>query len=491
MLKFLLLLLFVSSAGCLKIHNVADKKFATAVHDDSDTEALLIRKVHFPTWQIYYAFNNCSNAATTAEQKQYHEKTIADYLKIWINPLRQLTNRKLIGDQPSDFEFIHYTGHLSQHHTFKDLPRITEDADGHELAVIIDCQASGFGRADGLLVTPPINSAESKAKLLKSLGHTFGLLDTHNYWDHITNGMQAASVMGKIYTYDKSGTPLLGNDDIKGIEWLYRFFHKKHLSLHAVPMDMKDCFYVGYIYVENEWEEGACRPRDLFIHLLGQAHVYEKNHSNLQAAFLTLEKSIASSKSRNTNNYNIDAQDKRGNTGLHYAVLLGAWSLWSKHDDSNASPCQSCEKRGVDSSAYDITKAWQSSLAKVLEPKFKPCTGKKNDNSACVEVNKENNRGDTALHYAASTGYTKAVKMLLARQETNLRAKNKYNEIPCSLAQKPLIDLQEIGLISIKVKSTKIEQLLQAIRAARTEIVKLLTRKGACEKQPRGNNLAL
>ena len=495
MLKCFLFLLLASSGGCILGNNVADKKFFTAVHDDRDSfKGLLIRKVHYPTWRIYYAFDNCDNETITAEQKQYHQKIIADYLKIWIKPLRQLTTDKLIGDEPNDIEFIPHTGNLSAYNLSREYKRINEGDDEHVLTIIISCQAGGYRGIGmyggvGILGLPLINSAAKTGWLLTSLGNSFGLLGTRD--NFITNGMDAASVMGQIYTYDKNGTPLLADDDIKGIQWMYRFFHKERLASHAAPTSVRDCVYAGYIYVGNEWEEGACRPRDLFMHLLRQAHAYEKNHHNLQAAFLTLEKSVAKTWGRNARDYNVDAYDDRGNTGLHYAVLFGAWSLWSEHNGTNTLPCHTCEGLSIDSSAYNITNTWQHSLAKVLEARFKPCTGKKDDNSACVEVNKENNRGNTALHYAASTGYTKAVELLLTRQEINLFAKNSDNETPCSLAQKTLVDLQQIGLTSIKVKPTKIEQILQAIRAARTEIVRLLTDKSACETQSLDNSLSL
>ena len=104
-----------------------------------------------------------------------------------------------------------------------------------------------------------------------------------------------------------------------------------------------------------------------------------------------------------------------------------------------------------------------------------------NAGKACIEINKTNHDGNTALHIAALTGYTEAVKLLLARAEIKAQIKNKNNKTACDIAKATLNSLSAAKLSDLKIMPEQTTAKIQAINNARTEIVSLLTAKNACK----------
>ena len=472
-MQVLFFLLLIISSGCKFQLHVGDKKFATAVHDFRNEEEILIRKVHYPQWQIYYVVTDCNKQEITAAQIKKHQEAIVTAIQIWLQPLHKLTDHKLIGSDADDFLFIPYEGKVAKHRAFSELPWITGTSEGHELEVVINCQNKWVGR-EGWIVTPLSDGQREAIGMLQNLlGRAFGLLDTSELYDHLSDGAQPASIMAQVFTYDKKGLPRLAQDDSNAIQWLYRFFHRQHLKPHIKPVGRTDCPYRGYRYIENEWEEGSCRPHALLTHLLKQAHLYEKNHRNLQATFGTLKKVRISNKTDEIYNYNFNAKDNKGNTGLHYAVLFGAWSLWTEHNPNHTLQCSSCAGDG-----YSLASIWQASLTKILQ-EIKPCIPMETE-KVCIATNQDNNNGNTALHYAAQTGYTKAVELLLTLPHINPQLKNMWGKTACDLAQEPVVNLKQAELFSIKTVHKDIRTKLRAIQEARQKIVALLKKHKAC-----------
>ena len=473
-MRVLFLLILIMSGSCKFQLHVSDKKFITSVHDFQGEREILIRKVHYPQWQIYYVVTNCDAQEITAAEIKKQQAAIVTALQIWLQPLQRLTDHKLIGSHPDDFVFLPYEGKVGEHRRFHELPWITGTPDGHELEVVINCQNKWLGR-EGWIVAPLIdNKKEARARLQNLLGRAFGLLDTSKIYDHLSSGTQPASIMAQVFTYNEKGLPRLAQDDRKAIQWLYRFFHRRRLKPHITPVGLTDCPYLGYRYVENEWGEGSCRPHNLLLYLLKQAHLYEKNHRNLQASFGTLKQVNVSNKEDKIYSYNLNAQDEEGNTGLHYAVLFGAWSLWTEHNPNNTIHCSSCVGDG-----YNIISRWHKSLQEILQKTIKPCLPLETEN-VCLATNQTNNNGNTALHYAAQTGYVAAVELLLARPKINPRLKNIWGKTACELAQEPIANLKQLELGSIKTSYEDLNVKIQAIQAARQKIIALLTQKNAC-----------
>jgi len=193
----------------------------------------LINKVHFPQWDIYYTFKKCKedvgiDGITKAQEKK-HEAAITKMLKVWLQPLKALTNKRLIGRD----DFVYKRLALKE---FKRLPKITAGEEGAELQIIFQAHAlelddwavpcRGYYTSQDLKVSL-IKTDEDVSVLLHELGHAFGLHDTYAPWgrtgDFVTHGVQPASVMSSNGFDD---TLTLGDDDINGMHWLYRYFQR-------------------------------------------------------------------------------------------------------------------------------------------------------------------------------------------------------------------------------------------------------------------------
>ena len=474
--------------GC-KIHRpVADKKFSTFVQAGiaylplNDTTNLT-RKVHYQQWRICYAID-CPITMTkqqkniTTSYKKRHEELITKALKTWLQPIDELTNKKLIGSNPDNFYYRYFTNDINSMckiNKLKNKNISIGDGEDYTLKVVfLDTQDQQLrGKyTGGAIYTPCLSNDGAHTTLLHEIGHAFGLLDTYPGRDKVTYGLQPPSVMSCFFDNDKKYA--LTNDDIKGIQWQYRYYQSNNLKQGIAPVSLTTCPFPDYEYVQTN-EGGACRPKHLFMHNLQQAHHFEKTHSNLHYAHKLLESLFLAVgvRKKSVANLDVNYQDKLGNTGLHYMVLFGAYSLWSNPQRQNSHLCDTvgCPPN------YDIAPIWSQQLAESIGAN-KSCNP--NIDTNCIDINKQNNNGDTAIHHAVRTGYVQAARLLLAHPKLDTKIKNKQNKTACDLAKQKVKGLQEANLCDIKIKKTKIAEKIHAISIARSKILNLLSMKNAC-----------
>lgn len=143
------------------------------------------------------------------------------------------------------------------------------------------------------------------------MGHVFGLGDTYieqgndTYWHHNeseggnskTVGRQPLSVMNSSYllALNEDLQLQLGEDDIAGIKWLYKYFITKNIDVDDCPAD--------YLF-ENSTK--GCRPRYPLIFAIKQ--------NDWDTAKVILDNR------HDDPTTNINQQDELGNSALHYAA---------------------------------------------------------------------------------------------------------------------------------------------------------------------------
>lgn len=441
--------------SCKFSRHDAGEKFATftqTIDARIHEENILIRKVHYPQWRICYEIE-CPNSNIAAKK---YEDAITKALQTWLQPLAELNRKKLIGSDPDDFSYYLNTTDKTCYY------EALNSKDKYQLYVMfIDLRAMGKRGTytQKTVHTPCLSDSDAHEILLHETGHAFGLADTYPIRDDITFGFQPPSVMSG---FDKSdGKNALADDDIKGVQWLYRYYQRDKLKKGITPVGLKECPFPDYEYVEAQ-DGGACRPRYIFMHNLKQAHHFEKTHSNLHYAHivldnLTLSSFVGASKG-GVSDLDVNDQDDTGNAGLHYMVLFGAYSLWNDHPKPN-------------DLTYGTVPIWTETLAKFL--KDQSC--RPNHQTNCIDVNMQNNNGDTALHHAARTGYVQAARLLLAHKRLDAKIKNKQGKTACDLLKQNLQGLQEAGLEDLKVAEK-----IHAIQGARSKIFNLLDAHNAC-----------
>lgn len=468
-LSSLAMLLFMMT-HCTPQEKVSEDKFRTLFQSNSDDKLLLslllINKVHFPQWEIYYTISEHEDGVkVTAALRQQYEEHLTRALQAWLQPLTTLTDKKLIGSDPDDFVYIYKSADET-----RKLPPITADEDGRELLVNFGSRAQYTGEYGTVYLYRIGERARSQAALLHELGHAFGLDDAYKsrYDGQPPSVMNYAELASR---YD--GQLRLEEDDIYGIQWLYRYVHRDKLKAGIAPVELTDCPFPNYEYVDKKI---GCLPRHAYTYNLKQAHLREKFHSDL----------IYTQRALNQAGDHPRAEpDEDGNTGLHYAVLFGAWSNWSdyypiKTEASGFSDPTDYPLKiiGIED-ASNFRDSWVKMLDWVLrDERIKTCSHEETNN--CIEINHVNNDGDTTLHFAAMTGYTKAAALLLARAEIDAKIKNKQGNTACSIAKQQLNSLSAARLDDLNIKPEQTATKIQAINSARAEIVGLLKAKNAC-----------
>lgn len=340
-------------ASCKIFNSVSERKFGGIEHAFSNIEdikrvAFLTNHIHKKKWKIVYGFGCdsqlCSKSKVpykdkkllTAEEKRKHKK-IARYvenkiswaLDTWLAPIRKLDlNRKIITKQ--DFEFVELTPEPDELSSSgfiypPDQLKANNLLDNSDLMVIIGGIISYAtpNRAQELfpepLSVPPhvyirhdvgvTNIAASQDweyLLLHELGHAFGLVDT--YPDTLANiHGQSASVMS-LALRDYQTTPSLAADDIRGMEWLYYFYHDRQ------KLKKNECFFADYEVVKDDVGLKACRPIYPVIHEIKQAYFKEQHGNTAEAKGFMVNAIQISQDLKNK-------KDKGGHTALHYAVM--------------------------------------------------------------------------------------------------------------------------------------------------------------------------
>ena len=258
--------------GCKKpTDSTSEEKFARLRELNNERFKHLIKYIHAEKWQIVYGFygkeKTCSSPvllknkdSLSDEEKKKRdaitlqmENNIANALDTWLSPLRKLGLQKRIITK-EDFEFKELApiripwsggGLLLYSYTAEYLKKnnLLSTAD---LTIAFGCgrEDYSFGIA---WVTPvlaffpephqippniyvyeasiPPESKQHKNDqhilLLHEIGHAFGLADTYDVFG------QSMAVMSNVLQLNNlADTPSLEADDIKGIEWLYYYYHQ-------------------------------------------------------------------------------------------------------------------------------------------------------------------------------------------------------------------------------------------------------------------------
>ena len=177
--------MLLANLNCKQQGDASEDKFSTFIQANIDEyneyhkDTSLINKVHFPQWDIYYTFKVCRDKididGITEAQAKKHEAEITKMLKIWLQPLTTLTDKKLIGSEANDFVYKRLT--LSE---FEQLPKITADEEGAELKIIfyskLIVENGTTDRCAGSYDTQKVNVSlittdKDAGDLLHELGH--------------------------------------------------------------------------------------------------------------------------------------------------------------------------------------------------------------------------------------------------------------------------------------------------------------------------------
>lgn len=338
----------------LFMFDISEKKFASIedtvgnVFTDLKRVEFLTKHVHKKSWQIVYGFacGNplCSSSTipykdkrllTVAEKRKhrmiatYVEGKITWALTSWLAPLKQLKlDKKIITSQ--DFKFTELTPEADKLSSSRFIYTPEQLKANNllattDLAVIIGgrtsyaCPQRSWELFPLPLKLPPfvyvrhdigISDARGTRRwehlLLHEIGHAFGLVDTYpNVW--VDTQGQSASVMN-IALRDGRIFPALAADDIKGMKWLYYFYHDQQ--------KLKDnkCVFDDYEIVESDKGGKVCRPIYPVIHEIQLAY-FKEQHGNIDEARIFMASAIKISNALQ------NKEDKSGRTALHYAVI--------------------------------------------------------------------------------------------------------------------------------------------------------------------------
>ena len=343
-MRISLLILFLLGAffACKKQSvNTSGGKFAAQLNDPMWGENnRLISHVHKSEWTIAYEFHRSCNIVSFSEDKAF-EDAISRAIQLWLEPIQKIAgsidksvavNLKYTNTPPLEpphgqhnktpKEQSHQTLQIikTQEEFFKEnnvklhIHFSCSSGTSHTLAspsklpsinMLYDYVGEHTARHDKLIG----DSYFSFAVLFHEMGHAFGLLDTYppRKAGQIThNRGQPASIMSCSLTGDA-----LGEDDIKGIQWLYRYTHAKE----TIPKE-NPCFFDDY----EKLTPGVCVPKHPLITRLKQAEAHDRLGNIYSANYIITgtDRMVDQHVVHDTNK--INAQDEDGNTALHLAV---------------------------------------------------------------------------------------------------------------------------------------------------------------------------
>ena len=319
-------------------HSHADAKFVTLVQSlGEDVKPYsLLHKAHNAALTIRYGFAPECNGKYTSKQV---EGDITKIMNLWLQPLRDWPERSTSDAIVASFSYLQ--GTASDKHDPFELGRkyrTLSGAEGSELDITFYCER---GRSFMIFGITPLQihlyeEAAEKYSLLTlthEIGHVFGLNDTYVEYENTNSGRrfeakgqlrynqsdcgsqemigcQPLSIMNvDAWLVEDHNNPHLGEDDIAGIRWLYRYLVTGDV---ACPQ--------GFIY---EMTTGGCIPEDPLDFAMKQGDIDN-------AIELLSERGLS-----------INAHDEKGNTVLHYAAQRAASHggyFYRKGVEAGASP---------------------------------------------------------------------------------------------------------------------------------------------------------
>ena len=268
-------------------------------------------KVHRKHWDISYRYgNDCP--ADQKRNPQELEQAITKALRMWLAPLRPLTKRPIVND--------------FRYHLNADLAEV-------DMRITFECTISHSSARLSNRKNPDITLREGTevhfimSSIVHEIGHAFGLTDTYSgvkingYPRSSTGGLketvgtQPSSVMSAHMNVVGDGNKL-GEDDKRGIIWLYKYFFDGLADDCFLPdgsrrffpqecdynfLAIDDCFFSDYVFEEDP---RGCVPRYPLI--------FEVKHGWPEYALQLLEEDPQ---------IDVNAQDDAAMTALHYAVM--------------------------------------------------------------------------------------------------------------------------------------------------------------------------
>ena len=488
-IKILLLSTVMLVTACSGEQPAAETKFVALDQERGywlGSPPFLIKKVHRPQLRVAYGFddnNYCFNRFTGRYGEQLLARVSAA-LRVWLGALAARTN--IVDNFSYEFRKVRYRASRPSlgYGWFEDKP---------DLAIIFHChRGRSFMRTQSIPTLHMLMASDTSdynrmtalryyraSTLLHELGHAFGLGDT--YVDrtrlarrtkrynrstggvNTTTGQQPIAVMNhhRHVALDEDGALQLARDDRAGMRWLYERYISKETGRRGCPFEYR-----------RERKTKGCAPAYSLIYAVKQ-----RNWAVVRA-ILRDDKSI-----------DISAQDKLGNTALHYATQATGTEgsdLYVYLIDKGAD--DSIRNRDGDSAA-DVRRrndsvprtlaalivaemqrgatayaAWLLDYAlrqhdthsakralRDLKARLDLCDLQEMTllqraassgytrvvqlllQQPAVEVNKQCASGLTALHAAASMGHIEPAKLLLAHPHIDANIKNVTGDTPHSL----------------------------------------------------------
>ena len=273
---------------------------------------ILAWKVHKKHWDISYRYGDDCSADQKRNPKEL-EQAITKALQMWLEPLRSLTKRPIVND--------------FRYHPNADLADV-------DVRITFQCKlSSSYALLDSMknpdvVLREGTEASRVMNSLVHELGHAFGLADTYLGAQIFggdsfpstgglkgTVGTQPPSIMSS-HLNVRGGMTKLGEDDKRGIIWLYKYFFDGLGDDCFLPdgsrryfppqcgyntIEVDDCFFSDYVFEEDP---RGCVPKYPLI--------FEIKHGQVRYALRLLEEDPQ---------IDVNAQDDAGMTALHYAVM--------------------------------------------------------------------------------------------------------------------------------------------------------------------------
>ena len=423
---FLALCIAIIGGTLLYNANKQADGFITVAHDHPERfvngENVLIKRVHEEHWDIFYKFDeDCPASLKTEENYRLLRESLERGIRTWLAPLREITDRPIVD------KFVFHKNMKDGNPDYEVKARFLcergrSSANRHGRSIYM--QTSRIDIVEGLF-TPSLRYRIST--LFHELGHVFDLADTYvgnprfsppSTGDgNLTIGRQPQSIMsiGSTCGEDRWGLCL---DDIRAIQWLYRY--------HWEGLDPTNC-PPEFEYEELTWEGktvGGCVLKQPLLVELRQGHLGRAKQILI-----------------NDKNLKINDQDEHGLTALHYLAPL--------HLDFDKGAIRLFVKTSLDYPGFNVNitdkhdnsplhlAAWFDNATMVWVLIFVLDVDGEWSERKELKINAQNNYGMTALHYAAKLGRAKCTDYLLRRTDIKPNIKDsRFGNTPLHEAAK-------------------------------------------------------
>ena len=300
----------LATLGGILLYN-ANKQadgFITVAHDEPERfvngENILIKRVHEEHWDISYGFDeDCPASFKTEENYRLLRENLEKGIRIWLAPLREITDRPIVDKFVFHYNEEHKAG-------FNEISAMFLCEEGPSVAgrssKTITMRTSSIDRVNAL-IAPSL--PYDIGTLLHELGHAFDLPDTYvgnSRFSPPSTGAGASTIGRQPYSIMSVGAGCGGKDnwgicldDKRAIQWLYRY--------HYEGLDPKNC-PPEFVYEELTHGDkivGGCVFKQPLVVELRQGHLYKANRILSQ-----------------DQNIKINDKDKHGYSALHYVAPL-------------------------------------------------------------------------------------------------------------------------------------------------------------------------